>query len=1083
MCIRDRQYWFDWNSKKASFQHTVYNNKHYYYVSDLSVIQNKVYNFKWQYDIPINSQGKWELLGKLHSDTIQEALSSGHYILLDPWWDTDWDYKKKITIDHTLVNCTLTNFPVLINISSDADLVAHVDQANGEDIAFTNAAEDTQFNHEIEYWDSATGQLVVWVNVTTLSHAADTVIYMYYGNATCADQQDITGTWDINYSGVWHMKDQLDSTSNDNDFSNSGADLITGNIDGSYDFVSANSDYINMGDISSELYTLQIWFKADEYIDKNVAAQEFVAVDTTNFMGLYFGDTTGLLTDEVFIILDANTNDRTGICGALTISNTTYHLASISWNSTTTKYDMYIDGVKYATTDSATGGNVSRMDANKFLMATDQLATFMDVIIDDARFSDISRNCSWINTTCNNFRYASDGGFFTLGIETKTLNVVTTAVTNIGYTRATLNAIIDGGTNATCGFWIGNSTTSSSSFWYNHTLTNPCYYNATESFSNLTVGLTSGQKFYVRAWSNDTTSFEESSTEVTFTTYPDPPTGLTATDYNDSSITLTWTKGYNDTVIIRNTTDPNNATDGTQVYNGSAETYIDTGLIGGTRYYYRAYNWNSTWAYSALNSSTNQYTKPQPPQDVISKTIGVGGDSINLNISWVNGSGSNVTLVRRSATSQPLLITDGTLVSNSSLNFTIDTGITTVYYYTLWSYDNITGYYSSAVYVTDFYVVWINCYNESGGENISSYGVFFTNQAGTQTYADSTCTNPHIVNTSDIPTGTDIALQVNATGYDTRVYYFDITATGIQYIDVYLSLTNTSDNYVITIENVVGNPIPDAKIIVRRYINESVGYENVTIDYADGYGQISITLVIDALYKFDISADGYENLTGQNWQPVAIVFVDDRYKTFQLLFEETPVHPPYIPQDYITFTANRTNTSTIILYDDSLLETIDTTIYIYEIDLLTGNETLFQTNTSTDTDSFIVTAIGLEANNSYRIVLRYNHTTFGYQTLTLLLPGYRRTVESGFDTFMVNIFGYNPFLWSNIIMVLIFIAVMYSADKQDMGKYLILLGGIFVFITVFIGFGDTIATAAGGILPAMFVLIGILMEWKKGKGG
>jgi len=262
----EQQYWFDWNSKKASFQHTVYNNKHYYYVSDLSVIQNKVYNFKWQYDIPINSQGKWELLGKLHSDTIQEALSSGHYILLDPWWDTDWDYKKKITIDHDQVNCTLTNFPVLINISSDADLVSHVAQANGEDIAFTNAAEDTQFNHEIEYWDAVTGQLVVWVNVTTLSHADDTVIYMYYGNSSCADQQDITGTWDINYSGVWHMKDLLDSTANDNDGTNYGADFVTGDIDGSTDFVSANSDYIDYLDLSSYMNTLQVWFKADTYL-------------------------------------------------------------------------------------------------------------------------------------------------------------------------------------------------------------------------------------------------------------------------------------------------------------------------------------------------------------------------------------------------------------------------------------------------------------------------------------------------------------------------------------------------------------------------------------------------------------------------------------------------------------------------------------------------------------------------------------------------------------------------------------------------------------------------------------------------
>ena len=34
------------------------------------------------------------------------------------WWDTDWSYRKKITIDHTKVAASLANFPLLISFDN-----------------------------------------------------------------------------------------------------------------------------------------------------------------------------------------------------------------------------------------------------------------------------------------------------------------------------------------------------------------------------------------------------------------------------------------------------------------------------------------------------------------------------------------------------------------------------------------------------------------------------------------------------------------------------------------------------------------------------------------------------------------------------------------------------------------------------------------------------------------------------------------------------------------------------------------------------------------------------------------------------
>ena len=53
-----------------------------------------------------------------------------------PWYDCNWGYRRRITIDHNQVNGTQTNFPVLISLASDSGLQSHA-KATGDDIFFT----------------------------------------------------------------------------------------------------------------------------------------------------------------------------------------------------------------------------------------------------------------------------------------------------------------------------------------------------------------------------------------------------------------------------------------------------------------------------------------------------------------------------------------------------------------------------------------------------------------------------------------------------------------------------------------------------------------------------------------------------------------------------------------------------------------------------------------------------------------------------------------------------------------------------------------------------------------------------------
>jgi hypothetical protein len=119
------------------------------------------------------------------------------------WYDSDWSYRKKITIDNTKVSTVastnLTNFPVLINRTDvdwkDTANSGQVAQADGGDILFTSSNGTTKLDHEIEFYDEATGELIAWVEVPTVNGTSDTDIYIYYGNDTgVTNQWNITGT-------------------------------------------------------------------------------------------------------------------------------------------------------------------------------------------------------------------------------------------------------------------------------------------------------------------------------------------------------------------------------------------------------------------------------------------------------------------------------------------------------------------------------------------------------------------------------------------------------------------------------------------------------------------------------------------------------------------------------------------------------------------------------------------------------------------------------------------------------------------------------------------------------------------------
>jgi hypothetical protein len=376
------------------------------------------------------TQYNWMVSSRDPNNNYREAKSAVWSFTTAP--STPYSSRRTITINHAQVpNTDQSNFPFLFNttdplLRSTAN-GGHVTNTSAFDVIFTSDPAGTQkLDHEIEYYNGATGQFIAWVRIPALSHLTDTVIYMFYGNpAIAATQENKTGVWDANYSAVYHMADNAANTNvTDSTAKHPATNQVDtnsrstpGQVDGALIF-NGTSDFASTPDATG---------------------LQSVSVQTVSFWmmptGLSGAETNRIITDytdanDSWAIVEetAGNADFNTIAADMKVAGVDLHL-KIANNSLTPNIMYYVTAVFANSVPSAiylNGTSLPLLTPNEGELGYGTMPRFtiganndnshpFPGILDEVRISTIVRSPDWIATEYNN--QANPGSFYSLSGE------------------------------------------------------------------------------------------------------------------------------------------------------------------------------------------------------------------------------------------------------------------------------------------------------------------------------------------------------------------------------------------------------------------------------------------------------------------------------------------------------------------------------------------------------------------------------------------------------------------------------------------------------------------------------------------
>src|SRR5262245_36772656 len=145
------------------------------------------------------------------------------------WWDTNWSFRKKITIDASPMAGALSQepgrSPVLIRLHDGNFRFADAKE-DGTDLRLVDSDDKTPLKFHIDMFDSLLGIGLIWVDVPAIRAGTTTDIYLYFGNTKAPNGSDPRGTYDTDTTLVYHFGDAAAPPRDETAYNNAGQPAV-----------------------------------------------------------------------------------------------------------------------------------------------------------------------------------------------------------------------------------------------------------------------------------------------------------------------------------------------------------------------------------------------------------------------------------------------------------------------------------------------------------------------------------------------------------------------------------------------------------------------------------------------------------------------------------------------------------------------------------------------------------------------------------------------------------------------------------------------------------------------------------------
>jgi hypothetical protein len=322
-----------------------------------------------------------------------------------------FSYCRIISIPaQTALSGDLANYPVLVaGTYSYLATTANgglVQNASGYDIRFfTDTTLSSRLDWEVESYDPTSGAVIFWVKVPVVAQSAATTFVMAYGNPSIsADGSNATGTWDADFTTVYHFGDGTtldlnDSTANALNGTNTGATPVAGQIGGAAD-ITPGQIFVPNPDMGT-VHTASLWINPQQEVGSANYGPILGTPSTSSFetspLGVYH------VADDDVIYRIASGQVEAPVPS---MTGTWHHIASVRNGLNIT---IYYDGTAQGS------GSLPANEAWVFGQIGNTGGTSYHYLglVDEVRVSSTPRSADWIATD-----FASQGNpaaFYSVG--------------------------------------------------------------------------------------------------------------------------------------------------------------------------------------------------------------------------------------------------------------------------------------------------------------------------------------------------------------------------------------------------------------------------------------------------------------------------------------------------------------------------------------------------------------------------------------------------------------------------------------------------------------------------------------------